>query len=74
MSHMHFVQSELTSMSIWNEGVAVGFVKTAFAALMIVSGAEGSRRSARTGSAVMLYVVERWLANSAAILSEDDVA
>jgi hypothetical protein len=46
-------------MSIWNEGVAVGFVKTAFAALTIVAGAEGSRRSARTGSAVMLYVVER---------------
>lgn len=49
----------LISISIWNEGVAVGFVKTAFAALTMVAGAEGSRRSARTGSAVILYVVER---------------
>lgn len=61
----------LIRMSIWK---CPALVKWRFAASMRCWGDDGSRRSARMGMAVMLYVVERWVARSFARASEAGVA
>ena len=62
----------LMRISIWK--VPSGLLKCDFAASISELGADGSRRSARIGTALILYVVERWVANSFAVASEENVA
>lgn len=63
----------LMRMSIW-KGLLAGCEKWVFAVEIRCSGAEGSRRSARMGTALMLCSVESLVARACARASDEAVA